>query len=59
MKKFNSNDEKLIKDTINENIASSMKTQPSFAKLLQLNGCSSLKLGLRGQKCGLSSTIAC
>ena len=50
LKKFNSNDEKLIKDTINENIASSMKTQPSFAKLLQLNGCSSLKLGLMGRK---------
>lgn len=49
--KINSdNNEKEIKDLINKNIASSMRTQPSFAKLLQLNGCPTIKLGLMGSK---------
>ena len=44
------NNYKKIKNTINKNIASSLRTQPSFGKLLRLNGCSTLKLGSVGQK---------
>ena len=48
---FNSDsDEKEIKDIINKNIASSIKTQDSFADLLELNGCPSIKLGSIGGK---------
>lgn len=44
------NDYKEIKNIINKNIASSLRTQPSFANLLKLNGCSTLKLGSLGSK---------
>ena len=43
-------DEKEIKDIINRNIASSIRTQDPFADLLELNGCPSIKLGSIGGK---------
>lgn len=46
---FNNN-YKEIKNMINKNIASSLRTQPSFGELLRFNGCSTLKLGSVGQK---------
>ena len=51
MRKIGSkNDNNEIKDIINKNVATSMKTQSSFAELLKLNGCSSFKLGSTGSK---------
>lgn len=48
---FKSNsDEKEIKNFINKNIASAMRTQPSFAELLLLNGCPKVKIGYIGSK---------
>lgn len=44
------NDENEIKDIINRNIASSIRTQDPFADLLELNGCPSIKLGSVGGK---------
>lgn len=49
-RKKSKTDDKEIKDIINKNIASSMRTQQSFANLLKLNGCSTLKLGSVGSK---------
>ncbi len=39
-----------IKDMINQNVASSIRTQPSFSELLRFNGCSTLKVGAIGSK---------
>lgn len=51
LQKLNSeNDEKEIKDIINENIASSFKTQRPFSQLLMLNGCPMRKVGRIGSK---------
>lgn len=44
------NVDKEIKDIINNNVASSMRTQRSFSELLKLNGCSSFKVGSVGSK---------
>lgn len=44
----NDNDE--VKEIINKNVATVMKTQYSFGELLKLNGCSSFKLGSVGSK---------
>ena len=43
-------DYKEIKDIINKNIATSMRTQSSFSELLRYNGCSTLKVGTIGSK---------
>ena len=43
-------EDKEIKDIINKNIASSLRTQPSFSEILKLNGCPSFKLGSIGSK---------
>ena len=48
-RKVNS-DENEIKNIINSNVASSMRTQPEFSELLKLNGCPPLKLGTMGSK---------
>ncbi len=48
-RKINS-DENEIKNIINSNVASSMRTQPEFSELLKLNGCPPLKLGTMGSK---------
>ncbi len=44
------NVDKEIKDIINNNVASSIRTQHSFSELLKLNGCSSFKVGSVGSK---------
>ncbi len=44
------NEDNEIKDIINSNVATSIRTQSSFAELLRLNGCSSFKLGSVGSK---------
>ncbi len=43
------NNEKELKNIINENVASSMRTQPSFAKVLESNGCPASKIGVVGR----------
>ena len=50
LKPNSENDEKEIKDIINENIASSFKTQRPFSQLLMLNGCPMRKVGRIGSK---------
>ena len=50
LKSDSKSDENEIKKIINDNVATSMKTQPSFADILKLNGCSTLKLGSVGSK---------
>lgn len=48
LKRDSKNNENEIKKIINDNVASSMRTQPSFVEILKLNGCSSLKVGIVG-----------
>jgi len=49
-RKKSKTDDKEIKDIINKNIASSLRTQPSFSEILKLNGCPTIKLGSIGSK---------
>ena len=49
-RKKSKTDDKEIKNIINKNIASSLRTQPSFSEILKLNGCPSIKLGSIGSK---------
>jgi len=49
-RKKSKTDDKEIKDIINKNIASSLRTQPSFSEILKLNGCPTFKLGSIGSK---------
>lgn len=48
--KVNSGNEDEIKEIINNNIATSMKTQRQFSQLLMLNGCPTRKVGRIGSK---------
>ena len=50
--KFKSENEEIkeIKEIINNNISTSMKTQRPFSQLLMLNGCPMRKVGTMGSK---------
>lgn len=50
LKPNSKNNEKEVKNIINKNVASSMITQPSFVKILESNGCPTLKIGSVARK---------
>ncbi len=50
LQKSNINDLKEIKGIINENIASTFKTQRQFSRLLIFNGCPRAKIGFVGTR---------